>query len=448
MNATAGAEAPVLPKPSGKVRWIVCGLLFAAVVLSYIDRLVLSVLKPDLAAQYHWTEAGYADLAVAFQLTYGVAYVIFGRLVDRVGAKIGYAIAVTLWTIGHVSHIFFTTTTGMMIARLTLAFGEAGTFPSALAAANEWFPKRERAFAIGIFNAGSNIGAIVTPLLVPIITIAFGWRWAFILTGLLTVVWLAAWLGFYNRPSKHPRVSPEELAFIESDPAQPEQVRVKRGFVDGTVALFQDYRALFRHRQTWAYMAGRFLIDPVWWTFLFWLPDFFNKQYNVKMLEFGPPLVMIYLIADVGSVAGGWISSRLIGKGYSVNRSRKTAMFFMALFALPIAFATAAPNMWVAAGLIGLACAAHQGFSANVYTIPGDLFPRWRAGSVIGLGGLAGAIGGALMAKYAGYILATVGSFQPIFILAACSYLLALLVVHLIVPRWEPAVLAHNEGNQ
>jgi len=446
MNATAGAEAPILPKPSGKVRWIVCGLLFAAVVLSYIDRLVLSVLKPDLAAQYHWSEEGYADLAVAFQLTYGVAYVVFGRLVDRVGAKIGYAIAVALWTIGHMAHVLFTTTSGMMIARLTLAFGEAGTFPSALAAANEWFPKRERAFAIGIFNAGSNIGAIVTPLVVPIITLAFGWRWAFILTGLLTVIWLVAWLGFYDRPSRHPRVSAEELAYIESDPAVPEQPRVRRSFGAAVAALAGDYAALFRHRQTWAYMAGRFLIDPVWWTFLFWLPDFFNKQYHVKMLDFGPPLVMIYLIADVGSVAGGWISSRLIGKGVSINRSRKTAMFLMALCAVPIAFATAAPNMWVAAALIGLACAGHQGFSANVYTIPGDLFPRWRAGSVIGLGGLAGAIGGALMAKYAGYILATVGSFQPIFIVAACSYLIALLVVHLIVPRWEPAVLAHQEG--
>jgi len=448
MNMAAGAASVPFPKPTGKIRWIVCGLLFAAVVLSYIDRLVLSVLKPDLAAQYHWTEGGYADLAVIFQLVYGFAYVIFGRLVDRVGARIGYAVAVSLWTIGHVSHVLFTTTTGMMIARLMLAMGEAGTFPSSLAAANEWFPKRERALAIGIFNAGSNVGAIVTPLIVPVITLAFGWRWAFILTGLLTGVWLVAWLGFYRRPSEHHKVSLAELAFIESDPVQPEPARVQRSFPAGWVALRRDYSALLRHRQTWAYVAGRFLIDPVWWTFLFWLPDFFNKQYHVKMLEFGPPLVAIYVIADVGSVAGGWISSRLISTGRSINRARKTAMFLMALCAVPIAFATAAPDMWVAAGLIGLACAGHQGFSANVYTIPGDLFPRWRAGSVIGLGGLAGALGGALMAKYAGYILETVGSFQPIFILAACSYLLALLVVHLIVPRWEPAILALDEGTQ
>jgi ACS family hexuronate transporter-like MFS transporter len=426
-GAPAAAPPAETPRPSGRIRWIVCGLLFAAVTLSYVDRLVLSVLKPDLSARYGWSEEGYADLTIVFQLAYGVAYVAFGRIVDRVGARVGYAVAVTLWTIGHMAHALFTTTTGMMAARFLLAIGEAGTFPAALAANNEWFPKRERALSIGIFNAGSNIGAIVTPLIVPVIAISLGWQWAFILTGFLTVFWLAAWLWFYRRPAEHPRVSAQELAFIESEPSEPRRP--------------VPYRALFRHRQTWAYMAGRFLIDPVWWTFLFWLPDFFNKQYNVKMTDFGPPLVAIYLIADVGSVAGGWISSRMIHRGASLNRSRKTAMFCMALCALPIAFASAAPSMWVAVGLIGLACAGHQGFSANVYTLPGDLFPRWMAGSVIGLGGLAGAIGGALMSKYAGFILATVGSYQPIFIVAACAYLVALLVVHLIVPRWEPVKL-------
>nr|WP_167105412.1 MFS transporter [Sphingomonas oligoaromativorans] len=413
-----------LSKPAGRVRWIVCSLLFAAVVLSYIDRLVLPTLKPELQARYGWSETGYADLAIWFQGAYGLAYVLFGRLVDRVGARIGYAVSVTLWTIGHIAHALFTSTTGMLIARIPMAIGEAGTFPSALAATNEWFPKRERALAIGIFNAGSNVGAIVTPLVVPIIAVTFGWRWAFVATGALTALWIVAWLGFYRRPREHPRVTTEELAWIESEPMEAQRP-VK-------------WRTLLRLRQTWAYMAGRFLIDPVWWTFLFWLPDFFNRQYHVKMLDFGPPLVAVYILADVGSVAGGWFSSRLLGRGMSVNRARKTAMFVCALFALPITVAGHVPGMWWAVLLIGLACACHQGFSANVYALPGDLFPRGMAGSVIGLGGLSGAIGGMLMAKFAGVILETLGSYEPIFAVAACAYLVALGVVHLLVPNYTP----------
>lgn len=415
----------VVPKPSGKVRWIVCGLLFAAVVLSYVDRLVLPTLKPDLQARYGWTEGGYANLAIWFQAAYGISYVVFGRLIDKFGARVGYALAVTLWTIGHIAHIFFTSTAGMLLARIPLAMGEAGTFPAAIAATNEWFPKRERALAIGIFNAGSNVGAIITPLVVPIIAVTLGWRWAFILTGLLTVFWLTAWLAFYRRPREKKSLTAEELAWIEADPVEPQQP-VK-------------WATLFRYRQTWAYMLGRFLIDPVWWTFLFWLPDFFNKQYGVKMLDFGPPLVAVYLLADVGSVAGGWTSSRLMGRGWTVNKARKTAMLLCALCAVPIAFATHAPSMWVAVGLIGLACAGHQGFSANLYALPGDVFPRWMAGSVVGLGGLAGAIGGMLMAKFAGVILERIGSYGPIFAVASCAYLVALAIIHLILPRYQQA---------
>jgi MFS transporter, ACS family, hexuronate transporter len=418
---------PVTTRPAGQIRWLVCGLLFAAVVLSYIDRLVLPTLKPELQARYGWSEQGYADLAVWFQAAYGLAYVPFGRLVDRYGARIGYVLAVVLWTVGHACHVLFTSTAGMLIARVPLAIGEAGTFPAALAATSEWFPRRERALAIGIFNAGSNVGAIVTPLVVPIIAVSYGWRMAFIATALLTVIWLAAWLGFYRRPRAQPLVGAEELAWIESEP--PEHARPI------------PWRTLLRLRQTWAYMAGRFLIDPVWWTFLFWLPDFFNRQYHVKMLDFGPPLVAVYLLADVGSIAGGWLSSRLLARGFTTNKARKTAMFVCALFALPVAFASHAPGMWSAVLLIGLACACHQGFSANVYALPGDLFPRGLSGSAIGLGGLAGAAGGMLMSRFAGNILASLGSYEPIFILAACAYLLALLVIHLLVPRYEAARL-------
>ncbi|MGY4397565.1 ACS family hexuronate transporter-like MFS transporter [Sphingomonas sp. UYAg733] len=411
-------------KPHGRVRWVVCALLFAAVVLSYIDRLVLPTLKPDLTHRYGWTETGYADLAIWFQAAYGIAYVGFGRFVDRFGARVGYVVAVTLWTIGHLAHVLFTSTAGMAWARIVLAIGEAGTFPAALAATSDWFPRRERALAIGIFNAGSNVGAIVTPLIVPVIAVTMGWRWAFVLTGLLTVIWLAAWLFFYRRPREHPRVTAEELAWIEAEPA--------------IVQRAVPWRRVLAQRQSWAYLLARFLIDPVWWTFLFWLPDFFNKQYGITMLAFGPPLVAIYLLADIGSIGGGWLSSRLIGRGVGVGRARKLAMLAAALCAVPIAGATYVPGMWGAVALIGLACAGHQGFSANLYALPGDLFPRGTAGTVIGLGGLAGAMGGMLMAKFAGVILETVGSYQPIFAVAACAYLLALLVVHLLAPRYEP----------
>lgn len=418
------AHDEVLPRPRGNVRWIVCALLFAAVVLSYIDRLVLPTLKPDLQARYGWNEIGYANLAIWFQGAYGIAYVAFGRFVDRFGARVGYTVAVILWTFGHVLHIAFTSTAGMAIARVPLAIGEAGAFPSALAAVNEWFPKRERALAIGIFNAGSNIGAIVTPLLVPIIAVTFGWRMAFVATGLLTIIWLAAWLIFYRTPASHPKLSVEERAWIESEPLETQHPI--------------PWRTLLGLRQTWAYVLGRFLIDPVWWTFLFWLPDFFNRQYGVKMLDFGPPLIAVYLLADVGSVAGGWFSSKLISQGQSINRARKTAMLVCAMFALPIAFAAHAPSMWWAVLAIGLACACHQGFSANVYAIPGDLFPRGRSGSVVGLGGLSGAIGGMMMAKFAGAILETIGTYGPIFVVAAGAYLLALLIIHLLVPSYQP----------
>ena len=424
MNATAGAEGAA-PR-SGRVRWIVCAFLFLAVVLSYVDRLVLPVLKPDLAVRYGWSESGYANLAIWFQAVYGLSYVAFGRLVDRIGARAGYAIAVTLWTIGHVAHIAFTSTRGLLIARIPLAMGEAGAFPAALAATNEWFPARERALAIGIFNAGSNVGAILTPLIVPFIAVAFGWRMAFVATGLLTLLWLAAWLAFYRRPSDHPRVSAAELAWIGSEPK------------DGTrrVPLAQ----LLRLRQTWAYIVGRFMIDPVWWTFLFWLPDFFNRRYHLKMTEFGPPLVAIYLFADVGSVAGGWFSSRLLGRGWALGRARKTAMFAAALCAVPITTAASVSNVWSAVALIGLACAGHQAFSANLYALPGDLFRRNTAGSVIGLGGLGGALGGMLMAYFAGTVLEKAGGYQPIFIAAGFAYLAALACLHLLLPTYsEPS---------
>lgn len=414
---------PVVSR-TGHYRWFICALLFAIVAINYVDRQVLSVLKPTLQSTYGWTETGYGDVVLWFQASYGIGYVIFGRIVDRVGAKMAGTIAITIWGIAHTAHAFFRTTSGFIWVRIPMGLGESGIFPCAIAASAEWFPKRERALAIGIFNAGTNVGAIVTPLIVPIITIMFGWQMAFIATGVLTFVCLAAWLIWYRRPREVKGLSKGELAYIESDPQEPQR----------PVA----WLSLLKTRQTWAYIMGRFLIDPVWWTFLFWLPDFFSKRYGVDLKGYGPPLVAIYLIADVGSVLGGWRSSNLMKRGYETGRARKVAMFTCALFALPVAFAVYASSLWLAVLIIGLAAAAHQGFSANVYSIPGDLFPRWAMGSILGLGGLAGAIGGMLMSLFAANILETVGSYTPIFIFASVAYLFALLVVHLIVPSYAP----------
>lgn len=426
MNDAAAPAATVLAAGrKGRVRWIICFLLFAVVVLSYIDRLTVSVLKPTLQHRYDWSEAGYSDVVFWFQAAYGIGFAAFGWVVDRIGAKRGYVLAMLTWTAAHMAHVFVTSTRGFTLVRIVLGLGESGTYPAALAAAGAWFPKRESALAIGIFNAGANVGAIATPLLVPAIVLAMNWQAAFIITGLFNLVWLAVWLLFYRQPREHPSLSASERAWIESEPVEQQKP--------------VPWRRLLATRQAWAYMAGRFLIDPVWWTFLFWLPDFFSKRYGLDLKNFGPPLVAVYVMADVGSVIGGYYSSRLLGKGVETGRARKRAMLFAALIVVPVAFAMQAPGVWIAVLLIGLACAGHQGFSANLFAMPGDLFPRWALGSVVGLGGFAGAVGSMLMAKYAGWVLGRFGGdYTPIFIVSGCAYLIALAVVHLINPRYAP----------
>lgn len=428
-TADAAADAPAtavaeVPRPAGRVRWFICGLLFLAVVLSYIDRLVLGVLKPQLETLYGWTNTGYGDVTGYFQVFYGIGFLAFGWLIDRIGPRMGYLLAMGSWTVGHFAQTLVTSTTGFVIARIPLALGEAGTYPSALAAVSQWFPKKERALAIGIFNAGANVGAIVTPLLVSFIVagMLLDWRWAFIITGLLNLVWLAAWWRFYRKPGDHPTLSAEEHAYVTAEPAQ-----------DVGRATFGQ---VLRHRQTWAYMSGRFLIDPVWWTFLFWLPDFFNKQYGYDLKSFGPPLVAIYLLADAGAIVGGWYSSHLMKRGVATGRARKRAMFACALFALPVMFAAQAGNIWIAVVLIGLACAAHQGFSTNLFALPGDSFPRYAQGTLIGLGGFAGAAGGFIASKSLGVLLDTVGSYEPFFVACGVAYLFALVVIHRLNPRY------------
>ncbi|RVT43577.1 MFS transporter [Sphingobium algorifonticola] len=405
----------------GRHRWVVVALLFAATAINYVDRQMIGVLKPTLSAELQWSETDYANIVFWFQAAYAVGYLGFGRVVDLIGARMGYAVAVTVWTIAHVAHGGVYSVTQFAIARFGLGIGESGNFPAGIKAVTEWFPQKERAFAIGLFNAGANVGAIVTPLLVPWITLAYGWRMAFIVTGIFGVLWLIAWLVFYRSPADHRKVTQAELAYIQQDAADP---------VDPI-----GWRTLLTVRETWAYAIGKFCIDPIWWFFLFWLPGYLGSRYGLDLVSFGPPLVAIYILSDFGSVIGGWMSSRLIRAGRSVNVARKITMLVCALAVLPVFFAQSIDNLWVAVIVIGIATAAHQAFSANLYTLPSDLFPRAAVGSVVGIGGTVGAIGGMVMAKYAGFVLDGLGSYAPLFAVAASAYLVALLAVHLLSPR-------------
>jgi ACS family hexuronate transporter-like MFS transporter len=412
---------------SGRVRWTICTLLFFATTINYIDRQMISVLKPTLTAEFGWSETTYADIVFWFQAAYALGYFVFGHIMDRLGARFGYSLAAVIWGLAAMSTGFARSATDFMVARFALGLGESGNFPAGLKAVAEWFPKKERAFATGIFNAGANIGAILTPLIAPILVFNFGWPFAFYVTGAIVFVWLAFWIVLYRRPREKAGLSTAELAYIESDPAD----------IEGRT----PWLSLLRHRQTWAYAIGKFLTDPIWWMFLFWLPDFFAKNYGLDLKTFGPPLVAIYIISDVGSIAGGWLSSALIKRGWSVNMGRKTAMLICALCVPPVFLSIYADSLWAAVAIIGLATAAHQGWSANLYTLPSDLFPRRAVGSIVGIGGTLGAIGGMFMAKFAGWVLETTGSYMPMFILAGSVYLIALLIIHLLVPRLEPATL-------
>jgi MFS transporter, ACS family, hexuronate transporter len=425
-DTMANAAGPAERKSSvGRVRWGICALLFFATTINYIDRQMISVLKPTLQGEYGWDESTYANIVFSFQLAYAIGYVVFGRLMDKLGARFGYSLAAAIWGLAAMAHAAANNAFHFMIARFALGIGESGNFPAGVKAVTEWFPKQERAFAVGIFNAGANIGAILTPLLAPFLVLWFGWRAAFLVTGGIVFIWLAFWWTNYRRPREKKNLSAEELAFIESDPADP----------PGDV----KWLPLLRHRQTWAYALGKFMIDPIWWFFLFWLPSFFASEHGLDLMTFGLPLAAIYIISDIGSVAGGWLSSKLIKRGWSVNAGRKTAMLVCALCVPPVMLAPGIESVWGAVLLIGLATAAHQGFSANLYTIPSDLFPRKAVGAIIGIGGTLGAVGGMFMAKFTGWVLDATGSYMPMFVIAGSSYLLALLVIHLLVPRMEPA---------
>ena len=408
-------------------RWVICALLFFAATLNYSDRQVIGILKTTIHDEIGWSEVDYSWVVFSFQAAYAIGLLGIGRLIDRIGTRKGFSLSIIFWSVAAMGHALARTVFGFGTARFFLGLGEAGNFPAAIKTVAEWFPKKERALATGILNAGTNVGALVTPLVVPVITIAWGWRAAFIVTGAIGFIWLIAWLLLYRRPEEHPSLSKAELEYIQSDPPDP-VVNVPWG-------------SLLPLRQTWAFSIAKFMTDPIWWVYLFWLPDFLHKRYNLGLQEFGPPLVVIYLMADIGSIGGGWLSSSLIKRGWTINGGRKLAMLICALAVVPIVFAAQTSKLWVAVVLIGLAAAAHQGWSCNLFTTTSDMFPRRAVGSVVGIGGMAGAVGGMMIARVVGEILQRTGSYVPIFIIAASAYLVALLLFHLLSPKLDPAKL-------
>ena len=415
----------------GRYRWRICALLLFATTINYIDRQVLGILAPDLQKAIGWNEQQYSAIVAAFQIAYAIGLVTAGAVIDKLGTRVGYALAICVWSIAAMSHSLAATVVGFAIARFALGLGEAGNFPAAIKTVAEWFPRRERAFATGIFNAGSNVGVIVAAAVVPIIAVTWGWRAAFLFTGLLSATWLVAWLTIYRVPEQHPRLSKGELEYIRSDR---EEATTKT-----------PWRHLLGHRQTWAFVLAKFMTDPIWWFFLFWLPGYLFRQYDLNLLTFGLPLAAIYLISDVGSIAGGWMSSRLMKAGRSANFARKLTMFVCACAILPVVFAESITSVWLAVLVIGIATAGHQAFSANLYALPSDLFPRGAVGSVVGIGGTVGAIGGFLMAKGTGWVLdADPNNYTVLFAVAACAYFLALIAVHLLSPRFEPVKVAKD----
>jgi MFS transporter, ACS family, hexuronate transporter len=408
----------------GRFRWVICLLLFLATTINYMDRQVISILKPTLMADLGWNEIDYSNVVLAFQAAYALGYCGGGWFMDRVGSRLGYAAAVLLWSLAAMGHALVRTVAGFSAARLVLGLAEGGNFPAAVKCVTEWFPKRERALATGIFNSGTNVAVVLTPLFVPWLTRHWGWPTAFFVTGALGLGWLVLWVLLYRSPQQHPRVSPAELAYIQSDPPDPD--------------VHLPWLELLRYRQTWVFAVGITLAAPVWWFYLFWVPGFLHDKHGLDLTNFGPPLIVIYLIADVGSIAGGWFSSALLKRGWSANAARKTAMLVCALCVAPVFAASTVANVWLATVLIGLAAAAHQGFVANLYTLVSDTAPRRVVSSIVGVGGAMSAVAGMGAAKATGYVLHWTGSYALLFGAASLAYLVALLVIHLINPRHEP----------
>ena len=421
-------------------RWVVVSLLFFATTINYLDRQVIGLLKPTLEEKFTWTEEDYSHIVMAFQTAYALGLLAFGGFIDKLGTKLGYTVSLIVWSLAAMLHAIVKTTLGFGVVRAALGLGESGNFPAAIKVVAEWFPKSERALATGIFNSGANIGAVVAPVMVPWILGVYGWQMAFIITGALGFIWLIFWRIFYQVPGEHKKINAAEYAYVHSDtdeiPAKsdaPQKVK---------------WVQLFGIRQTWAFVAGKFLTDPIWYFFLFWLPSYFSSTFNLNLSKPSLPLALVYTATTVGSIGGGHLSSWLIKRGMPVFRARKTVMLIFALCVVPIFAARYATNIWQAVGLISLAAAAHQAWSANIFTTTSDMFPKAAVSSVVGIGGMAGSIGGIIFPSFIGWILATykaagniTAGYNIIFTVCACAYLFAWLIMHLLVPRMRTVTL-------
>jgi ACS family hexuronate transporter-like MFS transporter len=428
-----------MQKKIGNLRWTICALVFFATTINYLDRAVISLLKSTLSKELSWDDADYANIEIAFKISYAIGLMLAGRIIDKVGTKKGYSWATGLWSLAAIVHAFAKNVFGFAAARAALGFTEAGNFPAAIKTTAEWFPKKERAFATGLFNSGANIGAIVAPLTVPFIAVTFGWQWAFIITGILGFFWLIFWQKYYHTPAAHPKITPDELAYINSD-IEPiainEAPKAEKKYTWGM---------LLGYKQTWAFSIGKLLTDPIWWFYLFWLPDFLESQYGLKGTQIALPVAAVYTLSVIGSVGGGWVPLKLISNNWSVFRARKTSMLIYAFLVLPILFAQylGSINMWLAVLVIGIAAAAHQAWSANIFTTVSDMFPKHTVGSVTGIGGMFGAIGGILLSLlvqknlfvYYRSINQIEVAYYIMFAVCALSYLLAWLIMHLLVPK-------------
>lgn len=410
----------------GSFRWVICALLFFATTINYIDRQVIGILAPVLQKDIGWNDLQYGYIVTAFQAAYALGLLLFGRFIDKIGTKIGYGISMFVWSLSAMGHALVQTVTGFGIARFLLGLGESGNFPAAIKGTAEWFPKKERALATGLFNSGANVGAVVAPLIVPWLTLTYGWQAAFLFTGSLGFIVLILWIFIYRLPENHPWVRKEELDYIKSDPVEEKTEKI-------------PWLKLLKYRQTWSFVVAKFLTDPIWWFYLYWIPMFLNEHYGLNLAHLGLPLIVIYSMTSVGSIGGGWLSSRFIKRNWTINKSRKVAMAICAVCVVPIIFASVVSDLWTAVGLIGLAAAAHQGWSANLFTTASDMFPKKAVGSVVGLGGMAGAIGGMFIATAAGIILQLTGHYLILFIISGTAYLIALAIFHFLVPKMEEA---------
>ncbi len=427
MNPISEVAKPVFQ--IRRLRWYVCGLLFAATVLNYVDRQVFSILAPDLQREIGWSELGYGRIVIAFQVSYAVCLVLSGRVIDKIGTKLGYAIAVIWWSIAEVAHAWARNPLGFGVARFFLGAGEAANFPTALKAVAEWFPARERGLATGIFNSAPTVGAVVAPILVPLIAANYGWRATFILTGAAGMAWLVAWWALYQRPEVHPRITREELELIQEGraAAKSEGVPLVR---------------LLRCRQTWAFAIGKVLADPAWFFYLFWLPKFLAQEHGLRGTAVIPFLTLVYVFSGVGSAIGGYVSSALIKRGWTVNWARKAPMGVSAVMMPVVILASQTRDPWAAVLLVGLATAAHQSWSSLVFTIGADMFPSRAMASATGLAGALGSVSTILFAELTGRILQhDANLYLPMFVACGTMYLASLAIIHMLVPKLEPAAV-------